>query len=359
MSASLGTLLEMGFPQNRAEKAIAVTNDQGPEAAMEWLLAHMDDPDIDEPYQPPQGHVLGKTEESAAAPTGQETGAQEGAETPMETGGAAETATEESEAAAEGEGDGAEGQQEAKCLVCDECGKKLRTENDVQMHAVRSGHQSFSESTEEIKPLTEEEKQEQLRKVQERLKQRRQEKAEEEKKEAIEKEKMRRRQGKELVSMKTQHNYEQSKKLVAERKREKMEERMAKQRVKDQIERDRLERAAKFGKAGTSVAPVPGTAQPPPAQPKVEAAPEPKKDYEQTRIQVRLFNGTALTQSFKVQEELAAVRLFVEMNRTDGDQPFQLMTTFPRKIFTEEDMHNPLNSLGLVPSAVLVLTKLQ
>ncbi|KAI8481308.1 UBX domain-containing protein 1-like isoform X2 [Branchiostoma floridae x Branchiostoma belcheri] len=324
---------------------------------MEWLLAHMDDPDIDEPYQPPQGHVLGKKEESVAAPTGQETGAQEGAETPMETGGAAETATEESETAAEGEGE--EKEQEAKCLVCDECGKKLRTENDVQMHAVRSGHQSFSESTEEIKPLTEEEKQEQLRKVQERLKQRRHEKEEQEKKEAIEKEKMRRKQGKELVSIKAQHDYEQSKKLVAERKREKMEERIAKQRVKEQIERDRLERAAKFGKAGTPVAPLPGAAQAPPAPPQVEAAPEPKKDYEQTRIQVRLFNGTALTQSFKVQEELAAVRLFVELNRTDGDQPFQLMTTFPRKVFTEEDMHKPLNLLGLVPSAVLVLTKLQ
>ena len=31
-----------------------------------------------------------------------------------------------------------------------------------QVHAARTGHQSFSESTEEIKPLSEEEKKEQL-----------------------------------------------------------------------------------------------------------------------------------------------------------------------------------------------------
>jgi len=33
-----------------------------------------------------------------------------------------------------------------------------------QLHAARSGHSNFSESTEEIKPLTEEEKKQQLEK---------------------------------------------------------------------------------------------------------------------------------------------------------------------------------------------------
>ena len=35
---------------------------------------------------------------------------------------------------------------------------------DLQMHAARTGHQNFAESTEEIKPLTEEEKKAQLEK---------------------------------------------------------------------------------------------------------------------------------------------------------------------------------------------------
>ena len=42
-------LSSMGFPSNRCEKAAVFTNNSGVEAAMEWLLMHMEDPDIDEP----------------------------------------------------------------------------------------------------------------------------------------------------------------------------------------------------------------------------------------------------------------------------------------------------------------------
>jgi len=55
-----------------------------------------------------------------------------------------------------------------------------------------------------------------------------------------------------------------------------------------------------------------------------------------------------LTQSFGSKEQLSAVRLFIEMNRTDGTDPFQLMTTFPKKVFTDEDYDTPLDVLGMV-----------
>lgn len=42
------------------------------------------------------------------------------------------------------------------------------------------------------------------------------------------------------------------------------------------------------------------------------------------------------------------MRLFIEMNRTDGDSPFQLMTTFPKKVFTDEDYDTPLDVLGML-----------
>jgi hypothetical protein len=36
------------------------------------------------------------------------------------------------------------------------------------------------------------------------------------------------------------------------------------------------------------------------------------------------------------------------MNRTDGDQPYQLMTTFPRHVFTGEEISTKtLKELGL------------
>ncbi|BDD63817.1 hypothetical protein MAP00_008675 [Monascus purpureus] len=42
-------LLGMGFPEKRIEKALHATGNSDAESAMNWLLAHMEDPDIDEP----------------------------------------------------------------------------------------------------------------------------------------------------------------------------------------------------------------------------------------------------------------------------------------------------------------------
>lgn len=48
--------------------------------------------------------------------------------------------------------------EEARSLVCNECGKKFRSQAQAEFHASKSEHVDFSESTEELKPLTEEEK---------------------------------------------------------------------------------------------------------------------------------------------------------------------------------------------------------
>lgn len=78
------------------------------------------------------------------------------------------------------------------------------------------------------------------------------------------------------------------KKLVEQRKREKLEEKMARQRVREQIEQDKIARRAKFGIAtptdGTqqqqAVAAVETTHQQTPSQS--------AKDYAQTRLQVQM-----------------------------------------------------------------------
>lgn len=56
-------LMSMGFPSPRCEKALYATGNIDPEAAMNWLFEHMEDPDIDEPL------VLGP---SAGQPGGAE-----------------------------------------------------------------------------------------------------------------------------------------------------------------------------------------------------------------------------------------------------------------------------------------------
>lgn len=46
----------------------------------------------------------------------------------------------------------------ARSLVCEDCGKKFRGTSQAEFHASKTGHENFAESTEEVKPLTEEEK---------------------------------------------------------------------------------------------------------------------------------------------------------------------------------------------------------
>ena len=48
--------------------------------------------------------------------------------------------------------------EEARSLKCNECGRKLRSVAQAEFHASKSGHADFAESTEEIAPLTEDEK---------------------------------------------------------------------------------------------------------------------------------------------------------------------------------------------------------
>lgn len=80
------------------------------------------------------------------------------------------------------------------------------------------------------------------------------------------------------------------------------------------------------------------------------------KSYANTRIQIRLQNGNTLVETFDVKEQLSAVRLFIQIKQ-GIDEPFGLMTNFPRKVYVDEDYEKPLEVLGLVPSAVLIVTK--
>lgn len=70
------------------------------------------------------------------------------------------------------------------------------------------------------------------------------------------------------------------------------------------------------------------------------------KEYYNMLLQIRLTNGQALTQTFSAKEPLAAVRVYIETNRTDGSGPFSLMTNFPKKIFQGDDFEKPLDVLG-------------
>ena len=59
--------------------------------------------------------------------------------------------------------------EEAKSLVCGICGRKLRSHAQAEFHATKTGHTDFAESTEEIAPLTEEEKKVKLEELRRKL----------------------------------------------------------------------------------------------------------------------------------------------------------------------------------------------
>merc|ERR1712013_762167 len=143
--------------------------------------------------------------------------------------------------------------------------------------------------------------------------------------EAKAKEKARIESGKDMGEIRQALAEQEIKKLAAIRRQEKEDDKKAKARVLAQIE---------------------------------AAATAPKKDYTETRVQIRLPSGAPLVQAFGVKEPLSAVRLYVQMNRTDGGAgDVKLMTNFPKKVFGDEDYDNTLENLGLVPSAVLIVTK--
>lgn len=319
-SADIAMLVDMGFSMSKAEKALEITGNKGVEPAMEWLLAHSDDA---EPS--PEPPVAESAPASVADTPAQDSNAS--------TGGQVSTT------------------EVAKSMKCDVCGKLFNSQLAIEFHVTKSGHNRFSESTEEKKPLTEEEKKEQLKLLAEKLKQKQKERVEQSKKEAFERERNRIKSGKEMTEARKKMEGLEMKKLLEQRKREKEEEKIARQRVRAQIEADKAARRAKAAADSSQ------TPNPVPILSSSSTSTHHRKDYSETKLQIRLTNGKTLTQSFGSKEQLSAVRLFVEMNRTDGCEPFNLMTNFPKKVFTEEDYDVPLDVLGLVPSAVIIVQK--
>lgn len=59
--------------------------------------------------------------------------------------------------------------EQPRSLVCNECDKKFRGQSQAEFHASKSGHVDFAESTEEIAPLTEEQKKQRLAELREKL----------------------------------------------------------------------------------------------------------------------------------------------------------------------------------------------
>ncbi|KAF9431453.1 UBX domain-containing protein 1 [Entomortierella beljakovae] len=327
MASDADQLLDMGFPKNRVLRAMRATKSAGLQPALDWLEKHQDDPDIDDPIPEHVGGALGAASSSSTS----------------EAAG-----TDDSE---EKEGDVIQdGEQTAQSLVCQDCGMILRNADAAQRHAMRTEHVNFAESTQAIKPLTEEEKQAKLAELKQRLAEKRATKAQAEKEEQKMSEKIRRKAGQDLTEVKAKLEEKEMKKMVEAKKREKEEDRLAKAAIKARIEADKAERARKKQEATA------GHQQAAAAQAAAEAVAKaaPAKVYTEARLQIRQPEGQQpLVHVFQASDKLSAVYEFVRTHR-QGD--FKLMTTFPRKVLDGENLEKSLSELQLVPSGALAVT---
>ncbi|TPX47092.1 hypothetical protein SeMB42_g03461 [Synchytrium endobioticum] len=312
-------LLEMGFAEAKVDKALKATHDAGLQPAMEWLFEHTEDPD---------------TEMTDATPNNE---------------GSASADTKKDDEEDEGEVTAA--QATAQSLKCDDCGKMFRDSSRAQLHAAKSGHVNFSESTEALKPLTDEEKKAKLADLQARLVAKREAKRQAEIEETKLKEKVRRASAKEIEASREKFKELEMKRALSEKERERKDELAAKAKIKAQIEQDKLDRQRQREAAKSGGAPAPVYAAAAPAKPAAVAAPS--GNYATARIQIRPSNGPPLVQIFQATDKLSDVYAFVASQRPG--EVFKLVQTFPRKVLEGAEMGKTLKELSLVPSAALAI----
>ncbi|ORY93387.1 ubiquitin-related domain-containing protein [Syncephalastrum racemosum] len=323
MASDKDTLVSMGFSPAKVQKAWKATNGAGLQPAMDWLLEH---PEVsDEPDPEEEGQSLTSTT-TTSAPAGS-------------------TDNEEGEIK--------DGEQTAQSLMCNDCSKLFRDPASAERHAIRTSHQNFSESTEAIAPLTEEEKAAKLAELKARLAEKRALKAKQEEEEKRQSEKIRRKTGQEITDARAKMEEKEIKKAFEAKRREKEQDRLAKAKIKAQIEADKRERAAKREKAKQQQQEQQEQAQASAAAAAAASAPGVKKEYNEARLQFRVPGSGPLTQTFAADATLDEVYQYLKLQGCN--EPFTLSTTFPRKTFAERDMSKSLKELNLVPSSALVL----
>ncbi|KAG9027639.1 hypothetical protein FS837_004197, partial [Tulasnella sp. UAMH 9824] len=227
-------LLSFGFPEDRVNWALKSTGNRGLQAALDFLVENEDKPvpsDLGavQEQKPPANAAAGANEEDdddAAA-------LQAALGMSMSTTSAVEGSTS---------GEGGEVAQSIKCSIC---GKIFRDTALANFHAEKSGHDQFEESTEEIKPLTEEEKKQRLAELRQRAVEKKAVKAVQEAEEAKANEKIRRKAGQDRSEAVEKMKVKELEKEAARKKQEKIDDAKAKAAIKAQIEADKRERAEK------------------------------------------------------------------------------------------------------------------
>lgn len=241
----------------------------------------------------------------------------------------------------------------ARSLVCNDCGKKFRSTAQAEFHASKTEHQDFSESTEEIAPLTEEEKKQKLADLKEKLAEKRAMQSEQDKIDKKRNEEINRKKTKESQDIKEQLKMKESMKEAELKRKEKAADIEAKRRIQAKIAADKEERRLKnerekAQRAGQALPPVAATAP----EPTPAATSKPASAYTETRLRLQTANGNVM-KTFPVDTTLFEVA--AALNEESGMEVESFTQTFPRKVFNNEFFGETLKDLKMVPSASLIV----
>ena len=315
MASDLDQLVEMGFDKERAQ--IALKQGGSLQNAMDWLEKNQDK-SLDE-----------ITQESTTA---------------------------------EGDEDGPalKPGEQAMSLVCNDCGKKFRSQAQAEFHAKKTDNVNFAESTEEIAPLTEEEKQAKLKELYQRRDEKRAAQATTDAAERKRNEEIKRKSTKDQQKAKEDLEMKEKLKEAAAKKREKQEDIDAKKRIQAKIAEDKENRRRKAeeekAKREGQTFPVEAVKQSlpagTPAPPTGATASKLTSDYKETRLRLQTPSGN-VQQSFPVETTLFEVAHVVAEKNGTQVQGFQ--QTYPKKLFDQSDFGMTLKEAGLIPSAALIV----
>ncbi|KAL9015264.1 MAG: hypothetical protein Q9173_000114 [Seirophora scorigena] len=316
MPSDLDTLLDMGFDKHKAE--LAVKKSGGLQDALEWLEINQE-----------------RSYEEIVASSGT-------------TGNDDNDPDAEPASLQAGE--------QARSLVCNECGKKFRSQAQAEFHASKTQHVDFAESEEEIAPLTHEEKKARLEELRQKLAEKRSGTSEQDKIDKTRNEEIRRKSTKETQDIKEDLQKKKQLKEAATKRKEKQEEVEAKARIKAKIaadreqrrlkaEKDKAERESRAAPAVAVTAPTASTTLSPEGS-------KPASAYTEARLRLQTSRGN-LQKTFPVTTTLYEVA--AALTQQTGDEVRSFTQNFPKKTFDTVDFGASLKELGLVPSASLVV----
>lgn len=170
------------------------------------------------------------------------------------------------------------------------------------------------------------------------------------------KEMERRKMGQEVLKQKHSRETLEAIKIAEDLRKKKLEDKMAREKVKAQIAQDREDKKARFGVEKTERDQVKASKE---ATQTLEKAEEQKVkakvNMEVARIQFRLPDGSTLTNQFSSSSPLQEAHDFLAQHVGDTLKEFTMSTTFPRRRFAASDLSRSMLELELAPSAAVIV----